>query len=50
MYQNVIVEATEIVDVLQREDNRVLGGSMIIVDNYSGPQHYWLPPICPIML
>ena len=40
MYQNINVEAAEIVDVMQREKNTVLGGSIIIINNYFGSQHY----------
>ena len=36
MNQNISVRATEIVDEMQREENRVLGGSIIIIDNYYG--------------
>lgn len=42
MYQNTDVEAAKIVDVMQREINRALGGSVIIIDNYFGSQHYWI--------
>ena len=31
MYQNINVETTEIVDVMQREQNKVLRGSIIIL-------------------
>ncbi len=47
MNQNISVEAIEIVDVMQREKNKVLGGSVIIIDNYFGSN---LPAIYPIML
>ena len=40
MHQNINVEAAEIVDIMQREINRVLGGSVVITDNYFGAQHY----------
>ena len=37
MHQKNDVEATEIVDVMQREKNRVLGGSVIIIDADRSP-------------
>ena len=42
MYQNIDVETAEIDDVMQREKNRVLGGSVVIIDIYFGSQHYWV--------
>ena len=39
MYQSVNVEVAEVVDVMQRERTTALGGSVIIIDNFSS-QHY----------
>ena len=36
MYQNINVEAAEIINVMQKEKNRVLGGSVILTDIYFG--------------
>ena len=40
--KNINVEVAESVDVMQREKNGVLGGSLIIIDYYFGSQHYWV--------
>ena len=47
MYVNLIVrvknnnvEATEIIDLMQKENNRILRGSVIIIDNYFGSRCY----------
>ena len=37
--KKVNVEATEIVYVMQKENTRILGRSLIIIDNYFGSQH-----------
>ena len=52
MYQNINVAALKIVDAMQREKNRTLGGSVIIIDNYFGSQHNWVccRPQLPVIL
>ena len=42
MCLNINVEAAEIIEVMQRENKRVLSGSIIIIDNYFGSKHYWV--------
>lgn len=37
--KKVNVEATEIVYVMQKENTKILGRSLIIIDNYFGSQH-----------